>query len=380
MTLKDNNFDILFQNKTQDEIGQYLTVLRDIRKGAKSKKQKIKAMTEQMKFVNLMFNAGHEMGGSGIPVQLSADSNEFLQMFHRQDINSLWREMHVPANKTSSSILGDVKNVYGIMKYLDFTSSLDDTIALDKALANENEQVGFDMDSPPPLDIPDSMHFGAQEYNKQRRAFHNLRKKKGRIGKRGDPLPIPSGTPEPQPSFLNNNNENDDVAVLTGNLNEPQNPRRSQQRKQFDKWVHSKRNQQFDSDRSSYDSDSDTAKNRRHMMESSSSDEQPNHTPKRKAKPKRKARPKPQPKRKGRPKPQKTNTPPPRPKTIPKPRREPKIFSRSDLRTELEKHQYDKISSKRGKKDFLERAEYSYRQQHFATVGSHTDFRGGGWM
>ena len=54
--MNHNNFDLLFQNRTPDQLNQYLNVIRDIRKGARTKKQKINALTKQMHFMNLMFN------------------------------------------------------------------------------------------------------------------------------------------------------------------------------------------------------------------------------------------------------------------------------------------------------------------------------------
>ena len=214
-----NNFDILFQTSTADELDMYANALKNIRKGKKTKAQKIQALNDQMKLMNLMYNAGHQAGGNGIPSQLNPSSNDFLQMFHATDINSLWNEMNVPVNKTTSSILGDVKNVYGVMKYLDFTSSLD------KSIDKQNENVHVkDIPDPPLVPDPDAHAPTIQELNKQRREFFKIRNKRNRVGRRGQALPIRSSTPEPPPiqhqNDDNNNTSDNDSHPIIQEMNE----------------------------------------------------------------------------------------------------------------------------------------------------------------
>ena len=265
--MKDN-FDILFETSTNDELDLYFNTMRRIRKGAKTKKQKVNALNQQMQLMNLMHNAGHEAGGSSIPTQLNAHSNDFLQMFHSTDINSLWEEMNIPANRTSSSIIGDVKNVYGVMKYLDFTSNIDESID------DQNVNVDVkDITDTTRTIMPDGHSPTIAEYNKQRRAMFEIRDRRRRIGRRGEALPlrhttpavdIRSETPEPVINHpiideLHNNQANDDTNILQQTSNNRK-QQKKQKKKKFDEQMKQRRKHLYESsDDESNDSSDDIA-------------------------------------------------------------------------------------------------------------------------
>lgn len=277
-----NNFDILFQTSTAEELNMYANAIRNIRKGKRTKSQKIQALNDQMKLMNLMFNAGHQAGGNGLPNQLNPTSNDFLQMFHATDVNTLWNEMNIPASKTSSSILGDVHTAWNVMKYLGFTA------ALDKSINKQNENVDIeDIDDPPLVPIPDAHAPSLQELNRQRAAFFKLRNKRNRVGRRGQALPIRqprarSATPEPKEQQnaddthpiiqdLNENKHNDDEIIQQRRIR-----KRKPKKSTFEQRVQQQRRRLYESS----DDESDVnVVNNDHQVDNSFVSEYSNYTP-----------------------------------------------------------------------------------------------------
>lgn len=114
------SFDILFAKKSIDDIQTYNDILRSYRTDKKSKNDKIDAIDSQIKFMNLMSNAGAQMGGyyKSLPVV----DKIFLNKFSKREIDSLFKEMFVPKLKSKKSFLGDLEHIFGTLKYYEFIS------------------------------------------------------------------------------------------------------------------------------------------------------------------------------------------------------------------------------------------------------------------
>ena len=114
-----SNFDILFKNRSLPQIKQYQSAIRNIRKNARTKAQKINAINKQANYMNLMHNAGSELGGNNNIDTIN--NNNTLNFFKKQDIDYIFKSINVPSGQSKTAILGDVKEAYKVIKYLDFT-------------------------------------------------------------------------------------------------------------------------------------------------------------------------------------------------------------------------------------------------------------------
>ena len=118
-----SNLQTLFNNRSLPEIKRYQTAIHNIRRGAKTKKQKINAIRRQTNYMNLMFNTGAELGGNeGFEKSHFIDNNLTLDFFKKIDIDYMFNAIAIPRSKNKHSILGNVADAYKVLRYLDFTS------------------------------------------------------------------------------------------------------------------------------------------------------------------------------------------------------------------------------------------------------------------
>ena len=132
-----SNFDALFRQRTVPQILSYQRAIRNIRKNAKTKAQRINAIKQQTDYMNLMFNTGFECGGNEICQKSMLF--DFSQL-RKSDIDQIWNALNIPYSKTKSSILGNMKDVYGTLRYLDFTQDLGKN-------NEDNEENGYNADN-----------------------------------------------------------------------------------------------------------------------------------------------------------------------------------------------------------------------------------------
>lgn len=117
-----SNLDTLFKNRSFPQIKTYQSAIRNIRKNARTKGEKIQAIKRQTNYMNLMFNSGSELGGQqGIDASYFLKGDLGLSSFKKADVDYIFSALNVPYTKTKSSILGNVKDVYNVMRYLEFT-------------------------------------------------------------------------------------------------------------------------------------------------------------------------------------------------------------------------------------------------------------------
>ena len=116
-----SNLEALFGARTLPQIQSYQSAIRNIRKNAKTKGEKIKAIERQTNYMNLMFNSGAELGGKqGIDTSYFLGGEMGLKHFKKADVDYIFSALNVPYTKTKSSILGNVKEAYNVMRYLEF--------------------------------------------------------------------------------------------------------------------------------------------------------------------------------------------------------------------------------------------------------------------
>ena len=114
-----SNFQALFNNHNSSDIQEFQKILNNFRKNKKTKKQKIGAITNQVNYMNLMFNAGNELGGKQ-GVSFSKLDNGFLSNFGKVDIDTIFSELHLPRGKqTKTTFLDNVESVYAKLHYYD---------------------------------------------------------------------------------------------------------------------------------------------------------------------------------------------------------------------------------------------------------------------
>ena len=120
-----SNFDSLFKNASLPQVKRYQTAIKTIRKNARTKSQKIDAIRNQINYMSLMSNAGHHHGGVDGLGGFNPENNDAFDFFKKSDVDYIFNALNVPYSKTKSSILGNVKDVYKVIKYMDFVKSLD---------------------------------------------------------------------------------------------------------------------------------------------------------------------------------------------------------------------------------------------------------------
>ena len=118
-----SNLQTLFANRTVPDVKRFQSAIRNIRKGAKTKQQRINAIQNQTNYMNTMFNAGAELGGSdGYDTSSFLNSNDYLKHFKKADIDYMFHAIAIPNAKSKTSILGNVQDAYNVLRYLDFTA------------------------------------------------------------------------------------------------------------------------------------------------------------------------------------------------------------------------------------------------------------------
>lgn len=113
--------DHLFNNTSKEELRQYIDVIDHIRKKKRSKKQKIKAIEQQINYMNLMHNTGVQMSGKNNFVRSTVNSS-FLSRFAKPDIDNLFSDMKIGKGKNLSHTLGNFQSTYSQLQYLDLIS------------------------------------------------------------------------------------------------------------------------------------------------------------------------------------------------------------------------------------------------------------------
>ena len=124
--IMSGNLQTLFNNRSLPDIQRYQSAIHNIRRGARSKKQKIKAIRKQVNYMNTMYNTGAELGGNeGFEKSFFIDNNDTLDFFKKMDIDYMFNAIAIPRSKGKHSILGNVQDAYRIIRYLDFTAPQD---------------------------------------------------------------------------------------------------------------------------------------------------------------------------------------------------------------------------------------------------------------
>ena len=124
--IMSSNLQTLFNNRSLPDIQRYQSAIHNIRRGAKTKKQKIKAIRKQVNYMNTMYNTGAELGGNeGFEKSHFIDNNDTLDFFKKMDIDYMFNAIAIPRSKGKHSILGNVQDAYRIIRYLDFTAPQD---------------------------------------------------------------------------------------------------------------------------------------------------------------------------------------------------------------------------------------------------------------
>ena len=111
-----NNFENLFNNRSDKQIKSYYNVINDMRKTKKSKKDKIKAIKSQINYMSLMNNAGSELG-IGKKKSTPLVNTAFLNRFSSGEINDLFKEMKLSKSSSKKSLLNSTWNVFDKLLY-----------------------------------------------------------------------------------------------------------------------------------------------------------------------------------------------------------------------------------------------------------------------
>ena len=117
----------LFQNVSKSELKQYIDVIQHIRKKKKSKKDKVKAIEQQINYMNLMHNAGVQMSGRTNYLRSTVNSG-FLSRFSKPDIDNLFTDLKIGKSRNFTDTLGNFQRTYSQLKYLDLIDSNNDNI------------------------------------------------------------------------------------------------------------------------------------------------------------------------------------------------------------------------------------------------------------
>ena len=131
-----SGLDSLFSKRTVPEIHSYRNAIRNIRKNVKTKKQKIEAIKKQTEYMNLLWNAGST---SNYHISIFTDTFNPLESFTGKDVDIVWNALNLPYTKSKSSILGNMKLIYGALKYLDFAKDPTESEADADADASEDD-------------------------------------------------------------------------------------------------------------------------------------------------------------------------------------------------------------------------------------------------
>lgn len=116
-----DNFSTLWNQHSKQQHQHIHNVIRSIRHKKKTKKDKIDAIVNQVNFMTLLNNAGYDLGGFQ-PKRSPAVSSQFLQTFKKRDIDSIFRDLHVPRSKSTRSGLAHIQNAFNTLEYYEFTS------------------------------------------------------------------------------------------------------------------------------------------------------------------------------------------------------------------------------------------------------------------
>ena len=117
--------DHLLQNVSKSELKQYIDVIDHIRKKKRSKKQKVKAIEQQINYMNLMHNAGVQMSGRTNYLRSNVNSS-FLSRFSKPDIDNLFTDLKIGKSRNFTDTLGNFQRTYSQLKYLDLIDSNND--------------------------------------------------------------------------------------------------------------------------------------------------------------------------------------------------------------------------------------------------------------
>lgn len=117
-----DNFETLFKKSSLNQVMNYQKVILGFRKNKKSRKDKIDAIHHQLKYMNLMNNTGAELNGHK-KFNKANFSDDFFKNFDNNDVNTLYRAIHIPYTKSKKSFLRNIQKAYGHLQYFEFITS-----------------------------------------------------------------------------------------------------------------------------------------------------------------------------------------------------------------------------------------------------------------
>ena len=102
-----NAFDNMFRgNKfTANQLQTYSKSVRKLRKKKKSKKLKKIAMTNQIQYMNALFNADRQLNSLSSFNLMKTTPQNYLNLFNDNDLSKLWTNTSIPFTSNKSSMV-----------------------------------------------------------------------------------------------------------------------------------------------------------------------------------------------------------------------------------------------------------------------------------
>ena len=119
-----SNFEALWKKNSLENVLSFYQVISKMRKNKHTKKEKIDAICNQIKFMNAMNRVGKNEGGSEKVKKFNQDCLTKFNQYSKDDVDYLFKSLKVPYCRTKKDLLNKFEDIYDLISFLDFN---DDT-------------------------------------------------------------------------------------------------------------------------------------------------------------------------------------------------------------------------------------------------------------
>ena len=109
-----NSYDSFFKgNKfSMNQIATYSKSIRKLRKNKKSRKHKKIALTNQIQYMNVLFNADRKLNSMSSFNLMKATPQNYIKMFESGDVSTIWKNTSLPYTKTKNSMVKNINSTF----------------------------------------------------------------------------------------------------------------------------------------------------------------------------------------------------------------------------------------------------------------------------
>lgn len=109
-----NSYDSFFKgNKfTSNQLTTYSKSIRKLRKNKKTKKLKKIALTNQIQYMNVLFNADRKLNSLSGCNLMKATPQNYVKMFETRNLSSIWNNTAIPKSTKKNGMIQNINSIY----------------------------------------------------------------------------------------------------------------------------------------------------------------------------------------------------------------------------------------------------------------------------